>query len=124
MCTKKLLIASILTLGAGAAIQASPARELPEDIQSFVLAQQEGIRVQGTIARERIQRQMDQAFKATRLAFIEDQMRAIKAQGVVAVADVKQELDLIQLNETLARRTPRPDRRVYPPEPIYLQYDR
>lgn len=108
MSTRRLLIATFLTLGAGAAMQAAPARELPESVREFAVDQQQEILLQGRIAHEQIRRGIRKDVEYDRMAFVESQMRDIEAQGAVALAEIKQDLDLIRFEGVLARLVPRP----------------
>lgn len=110
MNARKLLMASFLTLGAGAAIQAAQAGELPDSIEQFAAKQQQIILLQGQVAREEIRRETGRKLESHRTAFIEGQMRDIESQGAVALAEIKRDLDLIQLDGALARFASRPGR--------------
>lgn len=122
MDTRRLLIATFLALGAGAAIQAAPARELPDSIEAFAAEQQQEIMSQGQIARERIRRELWRQIETSRLAFIERQERAIEAQGAIALAEIKRDLDLIRFEGVLARNLPRPESRSDAPEIKVMKY--
>lgn len=118
MNTRRLLMASFLALGAGAAMQiaqTASAGERPESIEAFVAEQQQQIMAQGQMARERIRRQVWKEYEASRVAFIERQSRAIEAQGAVALASIKRDLDLIAFEGMLARLVPRPKSGNHPP---------
>ncbi len=108
MSTRRLLIATFLTLAAGAAMQAAPARELPEGVREFAADQQQEILIQGRVAHEQIRREIRKDMESDRMAFVESQMRDIEAQGAVALAEIKQDLDLIRFEGVLARLVPRP----------------
>lgn len=130
MSTRKLLMASFLTLAAGAAMQVAQtasARELPASIRAFVAEQQTLIQLQGDAARKALMRQVRKDYEASRLAFIESQERAMRNQGGIAIAAIKMDLDLIRLEGVLARLMPRPDRRWHPEPPLVIidrSYDR
>lgn len=127
MSTKRLLIASMFALGAGAALQGGQARELPDSIRAFALEQQQAIKAQGESVSDRIRREVWKEYESTRLAFIERQERAMRAQGSVAIAAIKSDLDLIRFEGALARLMPRPERRGHPEPPIVIidgYYDR
>lgn len=110
MNARKLLMASFLALGAGAAIQAAQADELPKSIEQFAAKQQQIIMLQGQVAREEIRREIGRKLESHRTAFIESQMHDIESQGTVALAEIKRDLDLIQFEGVLARFIPRSGR--------------
>lgn len=127
MGTRRLLITIFLALGAGAAMQAAQANELPDGIQEFVAEQQQEILLQGQMAHENIRREVRNDLESARVAFIESQMRNIKAQGTVALAEIQQDLDLIRLDVELARLPPRPIPRIQAKAPRIVtgeNYDR
>lgn len=127
MNIRRLMIATFLTLGAGAAVQVAQARELPESIQEFAAEQQQIIVLQGQVAREQIQREIGKELQSDRVAFIESQMRDIEAQGAVALAEIKQDLDVIRFEGVLARLLPRPVPRNQANAPLMTEvkyYDR
>lgn len=121
MNSRRLLIATLVALGIGAV----EARELPEDIRSFAADQIAQARAQKDAVRERIRQQVWRDFESTRTAFIERQMRAIDNQGAVALADIRQDLQLIRLEGLIASVVPRPRSRVEAPlEADAMQIDR
>lgn len=112
MSTRRLMITTFLALGAGAAMQAAQAGELPDSIQEFTAEQQQTILLQGQMAHEQIRREVRKDLESDRVAFIESQMHDIEAQGAVALAEIQHELDLIRLDTDLARLPPRPIPRI------------
>lgn len=121
MNERKLLMASFLMLATGAAMQVmqtASAGELPESIRAFVAEQQTQIKVQGESAREAIMRRIRKDYEVSRLAFIENQERAMRAQAGVAIAAIKTDLDLIRFEGALARLMLRPERRRHPEPPF------
>jgi hypothetical protein len=121
------MITTFLVLGAGAAMQAAQAGELPDSIQEFAAEQQQIILLQGQMAHEQIRREVRKDLESERVAFIESQMRDIEAQGAVALAEIQQDLDLIRLEAELARLPQRPVPRIQAkaPEMVNVKnYDR
>lgn len=102
------MITTFLVLGAGAAMQAAQAGELPDSIQEFAAEQQQTILLQGQMAHEQIRREVRKDLESDRVAFIEDQMHDIEVQGAVALAEIQQDLDLIRLEADLAGLPLRP----------------
>lgn len=89
-------------------MQAAQAGELPDSVEQFAAEQQQIIMLQGHVAREEIRREIGRKLESHRTAFIESQMRDIESQGAVALAEIKQDLDLIQVDGALARFAPHP----------------
>lgn len=124
MSTRRLLITTFLALGAGAALQAAQAGELPDSIQEFAAERQQEILLQGQMAHEEIRREVRKDLESDRVAFIESQMRDIEAQGAVALAEIQQDLDLIRLDVDVARLPARPIPRIQAkvPEIVTVKY--
>lgn len=107
------MITTFLALGAGAAMQAAQAGELPDGIQEFAVEEQQTILLQGRMAHERIRREVRKDLEPDRVAFIESQLRGIEAQGERALASIKEDLELRAPEGMAAGTRPRDRRRPF-----------
>jgi|GEM_PF-3112605 len=90
MKRRQEMIATIIVLGLASAMQASKARELPDEIERFAAEQYEQIRVQGTDARQAILKKLRTDYEAQEIAFMESQGRSILGQGRTALASIQE----------------------------------
>lgn len=91
MKRRQEVIATIIVLGLASAMQASKARELPDEIEQFAAKQYEQIRVQGMDARQAILNKLREDYEVQEVAFVESQRRSILNQGRTALASIQED---------------------------------